>query len=98
MDRGLGHRSLASELPNHFLLLPSHMTRNLSLCRRALAVVLATTLFPLAAAAAGGPTLDEVIRDLRKGGHVIVFRHGATYRDQAEKTPIDLEDPSRQRL
>jgi broad specificity phosphatase PhoE len=31
---------------------------------------------------------------LKQGGHVIVFRHGATNRDQADTDPLNLDDPN----
>jgi phosphohistidine phosphatase SixA len=35
---------------------------------------------------------------LRNGGYVIVFRHGATHRDQADTDPLNPDNVSRQRL
>jgi len=34
---------------------------------------------------------------LRAGGHVIVFRHGATYQDQADTDPLNLKNVDKQR-
>jgi len=34
---------------------------------------------------------------LRDGGHVIVFRHGATYPDQADTDPFNLANVDKQR-
>lgn len=34
---------------------------------------------------------------LRAGGHVIVFRHGATYADQADTDPLNIENTAKQR-
>src|SRR5438445_8764672 len=35
---------------------------------------------------------------LQQGGHVIVFRHGATNRDQADTDPLNHDNVSKQRL
>ena len=34
---------------------------------------------------------------LRQGGHVIVFRHGATHNDQADTDPLNLDNVAKQR-
>jgi phosphohistidine phosphatase SixA len=39
----------------------------------------------------------EAINALRQGGHVIVFRHGATYSDQADTDPLNLTNVAKQR-
>ena len=39
----------------------------------------------------------EVIKALRGGGHVIVFRHGATHADQADTDPLDITNVAKQR-
>jgi len=39
----------------------------------------------------------EWIGALRAGGHVIVFRHGATYQDQADTDPLNLKNVDKQR-
>jgi phosphohistidine phosphatase SixA len=44
---------------------------------------------------AASPT--DVINALRQGGHVIVFRHGATYSDQADTDPLNLGNVAKQR-
>ena len=49
---------------------------------------------PVAADAQGRP---EWIGALRQGGHVIVFRHGATHRDQADTDPLNLANTAAQR-
>ena len=36
--------------------------------------------------------------DLKQGGYVIVFRHGATNRDQADTDPLNLDNVAKQRL
>jgi len=40
---------------------------------------------------------DRAIGNLRQGGHVIVFRHGATYSDQADTDPLNPNNVARQR-
>lgn len=39
----------------------------------------------------------DAINALRQGGHVIVFRHGATYSDQADTDPLNLSNVAQQR-
>jgi phosphohistidine phosphatase SixA len=39
----------------------------------------------------------EWISAVRAGGHVIVFRHGATHNDQADTDPLNISDRSKQR-
>ena len=39
----------------------------------------------------------EWIAVVRNGGHVIVFRHGATYQDQADTDPLNLQNVAQQR-
>src|SRR5882757_4927261 len=39
----------------------------------------------------------DAINALRQGGHVIVFRHGATYSDQADTDPLNLTNVAQQR-
>jgi phosphohistidine phosphatase SixA len=39
----------------------------------------------------------EWIPAVRGGGHVIVFRHGATHSDQADTDPLNIQDVSKQR-
>jgi phosphohistidine phosphatase SixA len=52
-------------------------------------------LFSLAAnSQAAAP---EWIDALRQGGHVIVFRHGATYPDQADTDPLNPKNVAQQR-
>lgn len=40
---------------------------------------------------------SEWLDAVRAGGHVIVFRHGATYRDQADTDPLNLKNIAQQR-
>jgi len=38
------------------------------------------------------PAQVEWIDAVRQGGHVIVFRHGATYSDQADTDPLNFKN------
>ena len=58
-----------------------------------LAVALVMTLAGLAAA----QSVDELLQTLRGGGHVIVFRHGATHADQADTDPLNIANVAKQR-
>ena len=40
----------------------------------------------------------EWVAGLRQGGHVIVFRHGATHNDQADTDPLNHDNVAKQRL
>jgi broad specificity phosphatase PhoE len=42
--------------------------------------------------------LDQLVNDMKKGGYVIVFRHGATNADQADTDPFHLDNIASQRL
>jgi len=39
-------------------------------------------------------TAQSVATALKDGGHVIVFRHGATNRDMADTDPLNVDDPN----
>lgn len=52
---------------------------------------------PPAVAQQPGPAQAQVIDALRGGGHVIVFRHGATYQDQADTDPLNPKNVAQQR-
>jgi len=43
------------------------------------------------------PSAGEVLKLLRGGGYVIVFRHGATHADQADTDPLNLDNVAKQR-
>ena len=43
------------------------------------------------------PGLMEAVKALRGGGHVIVFRHGATHADQADTDPLNMTNVAKQR-
>jgi broad specificity phosphatase PhoE len=49
--------------------------------------------------AAGQPTQTQPdwLQALRQGGHVIVFRHGATHADQADTDPLNPKNVAQQR-
>ena len=46
----------------------------------------------LSVAANSQPAQVEWIDAVRQGGHVIVFRHGATYSDQADTDPLNFKN------
>jgi broad specificity phosphatase PhoE len=52
---------------------------------------------PLAANSQPAPSQAEWINDLRLGGYVIVFRHGATYSDQTNTDSMSRPNVSAQR-
>jgi phosphohistidine phosphatase SixA len=54
-------------------------------------------LLPGAANSQPAASQPEWIDALREGGHVIVFRHGATYPDQADTDPLNPANVGKQR-
>src|SRR5436305_1211394 len=54
-------------------------------------------LLPGAAVGQPAPSQAEWIDALRQGGHVIVFRHGATHADQADTDPLNFANVAKQR-
>jgi phosphohistidine phosphatase SixA len=54
-------------------------------------------LWPAAAGSQPAASQAEWIDALRRGGHVIVFRHGATYSDQADTDPLNPANVAKQR-
>src|SRR6266568_6270153 len=54
-------------------------------------------LLPLAANSQPAASQTEWVNSLRQGGHVIVFRHGATHSDQADTDPLNLKNVAQQR-
>src|SRR3954471_228695 len=54
-------------------------------------------LLPGAANSQPAASQAEWIDALRRGGHVIVFRHGATFSDQADTDPLNLANVAKQR-
>src|SRR6266581_3409051 len=49
-------------------------------------------------AAAQGVDMQALVSAVKQGGYVIVFRHGATNRDQADTDPLNHDNVSKQRL
>ena len=66
--------------------------------RSALRLVAVLIAVLAAIPAAGQPaTTASVLEALRAGGHVVVFRHGATHPDQADTDPLNFDNVARQR-
>src|ERR1700704_3795250 len=60
--------------------------------------IIAACLISLSGLAYGQPyDLPGALADLKKGGYVIVRRHGATHRDQADTDPLNHENVAKQR-
>ena len=55
------------------------------------------TLLSLPASGQSAPAQSEWIAALRDGGYVIIFRHGATYQDQADTDPLNPKNVLKQR-
>ena len=53
--------------------------------------------FSTPASSQTAPPQSECINALRDGGYVIVFRHGATYQDQADTDPLNPSNVAKQR-
>src|SRR5215472_7182958 len=51
-----------------------------------------------AAHASDAPSDRQLAQSLQAGGLVIVFRHGATFPDQADTDPLNFDDIGAQRL
>jgi broad specificity phosphatase PhoE len=56
-----------------------------------------TCLF-LTSAHAQTVDMNALVAQMKQGGHVIVFRHGATHRDQADTDPLNHDNVAKQRL
>src|SRR5258705_7614591 len=54
-------------------------------------------LSPAAGALAQGVDMQALVAGMKQGGYVIVFRHGATNRDQADTDPLNLDNVAKQR-
>ena len=54
-------------------------------------------LLSLPASGQSAPAQPEWIKALRDGGYVIIFRHGATYQDQADTDPLNPKNIGQQR-
>ncbi|HEU5294280.1 MAG TPA: histidine phosphatase family protein [Burkholderiaceae bacterium] len=64
-----------------------------------LAILLAAIVAGCAAPspAPRGPDMPALVEQLRAGGYVIVMRHGATHRDQADTDPLNYDNVAKQR-
>jgi phosphohistidine phosphatase SixA len=97
----------------HQLTLSSPMTSNRGIGFLLSAILLAGFSAPANAQYAGvttylgsysGPAptkpanLEDLVTEMKKGGYVIVFRHGATNADQADTDPFHLDNIGAQRL
>lgn len=60
-------------------------------------IVLLLAVSGAAAAQTPKPDHAALATDLRRGGHVIVVRHGATHANQADLAPLNPEGPAAQR-
>src|SRR5262249_1181873 len=60
--------------------------------------VAAALLFYAVSAGAQTPDTKALAAQLKQGGYVIVFRHGATNRDQADTDPFNFDNVAKQRL
>jgi len=56
------------------------------------------TCFFLTCAYAQTIDMKALVAQMKQGGHVIVFRHGATHRDQADTDPLNHDNVAKQRL
>jgi phosphohistidine phosphatase SixA len=97
----------------HQLTLSSPMTSHRGIGFLLSAVILAGITEPANAQYAGATTylgsysstaptkpanLEELVTDMKRGGYVIVLRHGATNADQADTDPLHLDNIGAQRL
>ena len=62
------------------------------------AVIAAALVLYAFSAAAQTPDVKTLAAQLKQGGYVIVFRHGATHRDQADTDPLNFDNVAKQRL
>ena len=69
----------------------------MSYSRRMFLSTITAVLFALPSYAQPRPSETELAQMLRAGGHVIVFRHGATHADQADTDPLNYENIAQQR-
>lgn len=60
--------------------------------------VAAALILIAASALAQAPDMKSLAAQLKQGGFVIVFRHGATNRDQADIDPLNYDNVAKQRL
>jgi phosphohistidine phosphatase SixA len=75
---------------------PEEIAMTLHLARLTFATV-AAALCLLPATGGSAQAQAEWINAVRSGGHVIVFRHGATHQDQADTDPLHPENVDKQR-
>jgi len=68
----------------------------MSIALRGLALLVAV-FFVGSAWGQTSPATGDVLKLLRGGGYVIVFRHGATHTDQADTDPLNLDNVAKQR-
>ena len=66
-------------------------------CARLTLAILAAAFCLLSASGPSALAQAEWINAVRQGGHVIVFRHGATHRDQADTDPFHPDNVAQQR-
>jgi phosphohistidine phosphatase SixA len=64
----------------------------------ALACAMSAALAVTAADASDAPTDRQLVQALQAGGLVILFRHGATFPDQADTDPLNFDDIAAQRV
>ena len=64
---------------------------------RLLWICLLALVFVAPAQAQIDPSLMQAVKALQGGGHVIVFRHGATHADQADTDPLNIGNVAQQR-
>lgn len=58
---------------------------------------LLTLIFTSSAHAQVDPSMLQAVKALQGGGHVIIFRHGATHADQADTDPLNIANVAKQR-
>src|SRR5262249_39237021 len=80
-------------------MLPSDHEENLMITRiiRFTSVCACLAFLSVSAGSQPSPPPAEWVNALRDGGHVIVFRHGATHQDQADTDPLNLKNVVQQR-
>jgi phosphohistidine phosphatase SixA len=64
---------------------------------RLLGIGLLALTLTLPAHAQADPEVLQAVKALQGGGHVIVFRHGATHNDQADTDPLNIANVAKQR-
>lgn len=61
-------------------------------------ISIVTTYYQIPVTNGQATEINSVIANLKKGGYVIVLRHGATNRDQADTDPLNHSNVPKQRL